>query len=333
MTDQLWIIVAAVIGGLFLLWLLVQMKTSRPDGTLVPNVHPYRRMMSHIMPTRNGSIVYYDYFIHAAELLRYLEAVGARDDFEANPTHCIVAAAAMGFAEAPTMNRFVVGHRLYQRDGIWITFSMKRQKLEKKAKLAVVKLELTNLDRSFAEVCNEINGHINRERSGKKTYLDRELALLTAIPRPVMALAFRVARWMDYNNLLPASFIRNDGMFTGLFIANLGSLGMNAAYHHLYEWGTCPLFMMVGRIEERPVVIDGELAVAPVLHVRYGFDERVDDGLTARFGMDTAAYVLEDPFNTLRCTEPDGSDDLPLSAALRTGDDIGTRPKGPLTVA
>jgi hypothetical protein len=107
-------------------------------------------------------------------------------------------------------------------------------------------------------------------------------------------------------------------MYTSIFLANLGSLDMDPGYHHLYEWGNCPLFMMVGRIQDRPVVVDGELVVRKTLHIRWSYDERIDDGLNARFGIESVKRALEDPFVFLGCLEADGSDARPLDKGVQT---------------
>lgn len=284
--------------GLFILWVLVNMKTSRPDGDLVKNLHPYRRMMFYTMITRNESVVYFDEYINAEPLLAYLEK--ANQKFECNLTHAIVAGTAVGFAENPEMNRFVSGYRLYQRKGIHLAFSMKRKKLDKKAKIAVVKQEITPR-MTFQDFCEVVNSKINVERSGKKTYADKEFNLFTKLPRPVFHRAFGLFRQLNYWNLLPNSFIANDPMHVSMFTANLGSLNMGAGFHHLYEWGTCPLFMMVGKIEDRPTVVDGEVIVQKTMHVRFSYDERIDDGLTAGQGIQTFKEVMENPEFGLGC--------------------------------
>ena len=131
--------------------------------------------------------------------------------------------------------------------------------------------------------------------------LDARTPEFTLIPphpvmqRPLLEGAMSVVRWADYNNLLPKSFIENDGFFTSMVIANLGSIGMAPAFHHLYEYGTCPLFMMVGRIEDRPVVVDGKVVAQKTLPIRWSYDERIDDGLTSKYGMASARDALENP--------------------------------------
>ena len=280
-----------IVGAVFALWVLLHLKTSRPDGTLL-KTHPYRRMLGFIMPTRTESAVYFDSAIRAERLLDYIER--AKERIPVNVTHCLVGAARIGFGENPKMNRFVAGRRLYQRDRILVTFSAKRQRQGREAKLAAIKIDV-GAHPDFPSLARAIDEKIHVERSGVKTYADREFDLLSWLPRPVLSAGVRVFYWLDYHNLVPASFIENDAMYTSLFIANLGSLHMDAAYHHLYEWGNCPVFLVVGQIEERAVVENGEVVVRKVLPLRYSYDERIDDGLNARFAIDAFKRILEDP--------------------------------------
>ena len=306
MSTAAWILV--IVGALVVLWILAHAKTSRPDGIL-KKIHPYRRIMFYVMPTRNESVVYFDAYIAADRLLPYLEKAKAR--FGADMTHCVVAALNIGLGAAPQMNRFVAGKRLYERKGRLLTFSMKRKALDRKAKLATVKLEMKDGE-SFSELTIRINEQIGVERSDKRTHADKEFDLFNLLPRPLVAAAARFLRGLDYFNLLPGFFIKTDPMYTSVFVANLGSLGMAPGYHHLYEYGNCPLFCMVGAVEDRAVVEDGAVVVRPALHVRYSYDERIDDGLSSRFGMDATKRVLEDPERWLGCIAEDGSDEPAL---------------------
>ena len=286
------IVLSGVLGALALAWVLVELKTSRPDGRLA-RVHSYRRMMPIIMPSKVESVVYFDAHVDVARLRGWLD--GAREATGCDITHVLVAAVARGLHQHPNMNRFVAGKRLYERDGVWVSFSMKRKARDARARLATVKLEVP-AEMTFAAFCEAVNAQIGHERSGEKTYLDRELALFFRLPHPVLWRAQRLLGWLDDHHLLPGSFIREDAMYTSAFVANLGSLGMDPGYHHLYEWGNCPLFIMAGQIERVPVVgEDGQVEVREVMPVRFTYDERVEDGLSARHGLEAMAEVLEDP--------------------------------------
>ncbi len=293
------------------LWALANAKTSRPDGTLVRRLHPYRRLMGYIMPGRNESLVYFESYVDSRQLLDYLTE--ARKRFDCDMTHAIVAATCICCAENPTMNRFSLGGRLYQRNGIYISFSMKRQQLDRAAKLSVVKIRIQPGE-TFRALCERINAGIRTERSGERTHADKEFDLFEHLPRPLMQAGVRLLNTLDYYNLLPASYIENDPLYTSMFCANMGSLQMNAGFHHLYEYGTCSLFTMAGRIEDRPVVENGRVEIRSMLLLRFTYDERVDDGLNARYGIQSIVGALERPFEVLGCLAEDGSDARPLDS-------------------
>ncbi len=286
-----WIVVI-VVGVLILFRLSLELKTSRKDGKLA-SVHPYRRMMPMIMPSKMESVVYFEQWLPTDKLKAYLEEHGK--ELGCNMTHILVAAVARGLHLHPELNRFIAGQRVYQRNGVWLSFSMKRKKLDAKAKIATVKLEVPE-GMDLKGLCDQVNERIGVERKDEDTYLDKELSLFFKLPHFVLQRSARWLKWLDEHHLLPYSFIKDDAMFTGIFIANLGSLGMGAGYHHLYEWGNCPLFLMIGQTETR-VFDDGEGGYRSEegVWLKFTFDERIEDGLSARRGLDSMFEALEDP--------------------------------------
>ena len=308
MPTGVWI----TLGVLAALWLLAQFKTSRADGQMV-RTHPFRRIMFFIMRKRNESIVYFDEKVDARPLLAYLEQ--ARPKLNANITHCVVAAGEIGLAANPRLNRFVVGRRLYQRKGRFLSFSMKRRSLSAegvhKEKLATVKLE-TSKPRTFRQLCEEINESITVNRSGKKTYADKEFQLFDVLPRPLLSFFAKALMKLDYYGLVPGSFIKNDPLYTSMFVANLGSIGMDSTFHHLFEYGTCHIFLAIGRVKEHVELRDGVPVAVPRIHLRYTYDERADDGINCRHGFTAMTRVLEDPRRWLGCLADDGSDARPF---------------------
>jgi len=305
MSTVLYAAAAAAAG----VWAALSSKTSRPDGEPIRKLHPYRQLMPYVMIGRNESVVFFDTYVNAEDLLAYIEQ--AKERFPVDITACLVGAGFVGLCENPSMNQFASGRRLYTRKGRYITFSMKRVKKDAKAKLSAVKIRYPE-GATFRDLCEKIHGNIKVERSGERTYADKEFDLFRRIPRPLMVGAQKLLASMDYYNILPGGFIEGDGMYTSIFVANLGSVDMDPGYHHLYEWGNCPLFMMVGRIQERPVVEDGKVVVRKQLHIRWSYDERIDDGLSARFGIDSVKHALEHPFEYFGCLADDGSDARPL---------------------
>ena len=66
------------------------------------------------------------------------------------------------------------------------------------------------------------------------------------------------------------------------------SVGLDAGYHHLYEYGTIGIFCALGRYEQTAA---GRTEVT----ARFTFDERVADGLYAQRSLELFRSLIEQP--------------------------------------
>ena len=90
-----------------------------------------------------------------------------------------------------------------------------------------------------------------------------------------------------------------------IFLANLGSVGISDAYHHLYEYGTVSIFGAVSAPAYLPFV-EGETVVArPGLRVRWSFDERIHDAFYSARSLGLVRDILEAPEQHLGPPEGD----------------------------
>jgi hypothetical protein len=263
---------------------------TRPDGTRVKDVAPFRRIMPFIMKSRTESAVYFEQHLDLTKTIPFIEAWnGAKPDRKISVFHVFLWAVVRALAERPRLNRFVTGSHLWQRDGIWISFSAKKE-LTDGAPVVVLKRRFEPT-LTFSECVDLIYRDVQEGRSDRPTHVDRELALVLALPGPLLGLGVALLRWLDRWNLLPGSFIHSDPMYTSMFIANLGSVRLDSAYHHLYEWGNCPLFAALGRTKD-VVTPDGHKRMCSV---KYTFDERIEDGLYCAKGLERVKELVEDP--------------------------------------
>jgi len=271
------------------------MFRTRPDATLVRDAPAYRRFMPYIMRTRNESAVYFDLEIDIERTREFIAAFNdAHDDLRITVFHVVLWAAVQTLDKRPRLNRFTTGGRLWQRNGIWVSYSAKK-KLDDRAPLVVVKREIAP-EQNFEEMVRANQVVLTEGRSDKKSRVDRELNAILALPPTGIRCLMALARAADSIGLLPRSFIDGDPMYASMFIANLGSLKMDAAYHHLYEYGNIPVFCVIGRTKDVAVVVDGEITVRPIVTLRFTYDERIEDGLYARRALDLLREMVEDPF-------------------------------------
>jgi len=266
----------------------------RPDGDLVRNMPRTRRIVPFIMRRRNESTVFFKQKVDTSKTVKFIEEFRERTGLRATMLHLLIYAAGKMLKDRPRLNRFVAGGRIFQRHGFWVSFSAKKQKTED-APIVLVKEEI-NPSWDFEELVRKIESGINQGRSDNLSTTDTELSLLFNLPVFLVGWLVWFLMKLDHVGLLPGDFIRKDPLFASLFIANLGSIDMDAGYHHLYEYGNISVFMMVGRIHDEVVVgPDGKPTVRPMMTLRYSFDERIEDGLYAARALDIMKKIIEDP--------------------------------------
>jgi pyruvate/2-oxoglutarate dehydrogenase complex dihydrolipoamide acyltransferase (E2) component len=266
---------------------------SRPDGERVRDLSPLRTLMPHLMPGRNQAAVYYEDTLDLGDTLPWLAAQEARGR-KLTLFHVVVAACVRTLAQRPQICRFVVGRRLYQRKHLELSFAVKKA-LRDDAGMTAVKVRFQP-DDTLDQILARIDGAIGTGRGHALTRSEHEMRLTHGLPGPLLAGLLWLQRLLDGLDLLPASLIEADPLYANLFLANMGSIGMPAVWHHLYEYGTIPLFGAVGRVHQAPrVLADGSLAVRDVAQVRWTFDERVTDGLYCFGTLELLRGYIEHP--------------------------------------
>lgn len=266
----------------------------RSDGVLLRKLPGFRKMFPFLMRTRTESIIYYSQRIRLRETLSWLEKANAGRTNRISLFHIILAAGVRTLALRPEANRFVAGCRIFQRKAIDLGFVVKREISEQASE---TNLKLTFDPRStIAEVAERVASAV-RETKRSETSSDEKISgLLTSLPRPMTRLALAGVRFLDYYGLLPASFIKGEALYASAFIANLGSIGLDAVLHHMFEWGNASFFVVVGRRKNEPVVNErGEIEVQEVMDMTFSLDERITDGVYYAGTIGLLADLIENP--------------------------------------
>jgi hypothetical protein len=269
---------------------------SRPDADLVPDVHPVRRIMPFVMPSRTESAVLCREQVLAGPAQEFLARLNARRpaDRPASIFHMVLRSLAMCIHDRPRVNRFVAGGRYWQRRGVWLSFSGKRG-MSDEAPMYTAK-RLFPREETFEEMVDSMWETQMEGRSGKESSTDKEISLLLKMPPFLLSRFVRLGRWLNERNLFPKFMIDSDPLFATAFVANLGSVGIDACYHHNYDYGTIPVFLTIGRLKKVPIVNDvGLVVAADVFELKYTYDERTEDGFYVARGLDLIRQRLENP--------------------------------------
>ena len=260
----------------------------RPDATLVRDLAPLRRFMPFVSPRRNESLVYFSHDLRVDGALAFVAERNRQRPADAPMTlfHVILVGIARVLDERPRLNRFVAGGRLWQRDGIWITLSAKKR-MSDEGVLVTVKRRV-DPRAPLDETVDVLLGGIRESKSERKSQSDREVDFLLRLPGPLVRLAVGAAHLADALGLQPRAMIEADPLYASVFVANLGSVGLESGYHHLWQHGNCPLFCVVGRVKPGA-------GAAQVVTLKWSYDERVEDGLYCATGLERLRELVENP--------------------------------------
>jgi pyruvate/2-oxoglutarate dehydrogenase complex dihydrolipoamide acyltransferase (E2) component len=245
----------------------------RPDAAQVRELSAMRRFMPYVSPRRNDSVFHLAQEIDVGAALEFLEKKNRERPPERPITlfHLFLRSGAQALYLRPGVNRFVKGGKLWQRHGEWITFSAK-VRIEDGAPLVTIKRKFEPTTESLDEMVDGIYGLIRPARAGKQSTSDKEMSLLLRLPGFVIRGLLRLLHFADHFGAVPRSMIDSDPLYTSCFVANLGSVGHDAGFHHLWEHGTCSLFGVIGKVRS---VADGRRVVT----LCWTYDERIEDGL------------------------------------------------------
>ncbi|MBN2442701.1 MAG: 2-oxo acid dehydrogenase subunit E2 [Spirochaetales bacterium] len=218
----------------------------RPDAELV-KTSKFRELEFYVMKGRNESAIYADKEIditHTSEFIKNYNK-GKKGTGKVSLFHVIVAACVRCITLRPRMNRFVTGRRLWQRNQIILSFVVNKEHNENSDEVNAM-IEFDPFD-TLETVHKTVDHHINQARYGENPN-EKDIKLFGSLPRWLISLIFCFARWMDEHNMPIYSITKQVPMWSTCFIAHLGSIGIDAVYHHPFELGTTSILFVIGKI-------------------------------------------------------------------------------------
>jgi hypothetical protein len=265
---------------------------SRSDGEVIRDLSPVRRMIPYLMKGRNESVVYYEQNLDLTKTLPFIEKWNAEHEQKLTLFHLVLAALGKALHARPGLNRFVSGGRIYQRNGVFVSFAAKKRFADD-APLVTIKLPMVEGE-PLADM-RRIYESVGEGRGDKERPVDKEVRWIMKAPGFLVRFMLALFIFLDRWNLAPAAMLKTDPMYASLFCANLGSVGIDKAWHHLYEYGTVSLFAALGVVRKDIAIVDGKPEVHDFVRIRYSFDERINDGFYCAASLGIVRDYLEEP--------------------------------------
>ena len=77
---------------------------------------------------------------------------------------------------------------------------------------------------------------------------------------------------------MPKSIIALSPFHTSVFLTNVGSLGIDSIYHHIYNFGTTSMFFSMGKKKKSYIYEEDEIREEKCITIGFVGDERICAG-------------------------------------------------------
>ncbi len=269
----------------------------RYDGYKVKSNDPMFGVIPHIMRSRLDCQVFFEEQIDVSDLREFI--LQHRKEMPGlSAYHLFVAAAIRTIAQKPRLNRFVSGRKIYARKYLRASLTVKTSRSED-AEEAVVMPEFAPTDTLY-EVVERFNEQVaeakKQDEVAKGNDTDVLVRLLNYMPGFILKFVVWALRNLDAIGKMPKMINRLSPFHSSLYITNVGSIGINSVYHHLYEFGTTSMFMAIGKKETvRELQSDGSVNSKTVITTRFVLDERICDGYYFAVAIKLFKYYMKNP--------------------------------------
>ncbi len=265
----------------------------RQDGKLLRDIDSMHYIMPLMYPNRCDNEAFMHLRIDLTNAEKYLEKKNADNPvYRYNLFQLVVTAMLKAITLRPQMNRFIANKNMYQRNEITAAFTVKKIFSDDGGE-ALARIYAKESD-TIDTIHDEIYRQVSFCRSEKKDGSTASMDIIQKIPgRKLIGM---VARFLDRHGWMPKSIIATDPYYCSVVLTNLGSLKLDAGYHHMTNWGTNSVFCAIGLMKKRPFYDDaGNVEMRMSVDLGLTIDERIADGYYYAKTVRLLKTLLENP--------------------------------------
>ena len=270
-------------------------RGDRKDGRLLRSLPGFSKFIPFIMPQRNDRLINYEESFEVSEVDRRLRQMRVQGYKGIGILHFIIATYVRCIAMLPGANRFVVGRRIYAHNDIEVVMTVKRA-LSLDATETTIKVKFDPTDTIF-DVYRKMNEKINEIKTTEDNNNTEDVAdAFARMPRFLIRFLLAIVRMLDYYGLLPQWLIDASPFHGSMIITDLGSLRIGPVYHHIYNFGTLPVFIAFGA-KRHAYEVDrhGNVVDHKYVDTKLVLDEGIVDGHYYAQMLQTFRYIFQHP--------------------------------------
>lgn len=267
----------------------------RKDGSLLCDIDSMHFVMPLIFPNRCDNEAFIKIQVDLTNAEEYLkEKNEGCPEYKYNLFQLVVCSILKTIMLRPKMNYFIQNKNMYERNEITAAFTVKKIFSDNGGE-ALAKLRAKE-DDNIDTIHDYIYKQVSFCRSDKKDGGTESMDAVKKIPRPIAKMVGAAARFLDRHGMMPTSVTATDPYYSSVVISNLGSIKLDAGYHHLTNWGTTSVFCVIGEKKKRPYYDDdGNITMKMSLELGLTIDERLADGYYYSKTVRLLKTLLENP--------------------------------------
>lgn len=266
----------------------------RKDGFRLRKADPFFRIIPYLMKERSDAQVFFEdkvYLEETEKLIRKLRKEGHKVGF----LHVVIASMVRTISQRPKINRFIAGRRTYARNEISFSLAILKEMTED-AKETTIKVIFQPTDTIY-DVIDKINFEINKNKDTEvSNNTDKAAKLFTLMPGFLLNWSLNFVRFLDFYGKLPRFLSNLSPFHSSVFITDLGSLGIEGAYHHIYNLGTNTIFLAFGtKSKEQVIDASNTVSIRRFINLKIVVDERIVDGYYFAKSIKLAKRIMANP--------------------------------------
>ena len=237
---------------------------------------PWRVTAAAIYTAPSDSRVYGSLDIDVTDAKRFMDAK-RRSGVKITMLHLTTAVLARAIAfDVPELNCFIRRGSVVGRKRLNVMVPIM---LDSHAGVSSVLLNDAHA-RPVSDLASDIRQLVRKARGGSESKASQNKYMLNKIPWPLRRVVFKFLKWLtvDLGVELRQLGLSSDS-FGSFVVSDIGSFGLTSGMAALFPAAKIPAVIIMGKMEEKPVVRDGEVVIRTILPLTGTFDHRIVDGM------------------------------------------------------
>ena len=209
--------------------------------------------------------------------------------------HVIMASLVRLISQRPHLNRYVIWNKIFARNHVNFSIAVKRS-LSDEGEETLIKPYFLPTDTIQDIVRKTKQEQENNQQVGQQNSSDMISKILGFLPEFLLRFVVFMLLHLDKVGMMPKFINKASPWHSSIFLTNIGSIGVESIYHHLYEFGTCSMFCAMGKKSRRHSLDkNGDLKSHKSIQLKFVLDERICDGFYYASSMRILNRILLDP--------------------------------------